>query len=78
MTSVSAFHIILTPTQSVGSNRSRLSNPSPPDQESRALPAKLPLSPPPPPPQKKKKKKKKKKSKTKKKTKKKEKKKLKT
>ena len=38
MTSVSAGHIILTPTQPVGSGRpQRGSNPGPPDQESRAL-----------------------------------------
>ena len=64
MTSVSAGHIILTPTQPVGSGRSqRESNPGPPHQESRALPTELP---PPPPPKKKKKKKKKKKTKKKK------------
>ena len=40
-------HIILTPTQPVGSGRpQRGSNPGPPHQESRALP------PPPPPPKK--------------------------
>ena len=39
MTSVSADHIILTPTQPVGSRRpQRGSNPGPPHQESRALP----------------------------------------
>ena len=39
MTSVSAGHIILTPTQPVGSGRpQRESNPGPPQQESRALP----------------------------------------
>ena len=39
MTSVSAGHIILTPTQPVGSGRpERGWNPGPPDQESRALP----------------------------------------
>ena len=39
MTSVSAGHIILTPTQSVGSGWSqRELNPGPPHQESRALP----------------------------------------
>ena len=49
MTSVSAGHIILTPTQPVGSGRpQRESNPGPPHQESRALPTDLP--PPPPPP----------------------------
>ena len=37
MTSISAGHIILTPTQPVGSGRpQRGSNPEPPDQESRA------------------------------------------
>ena len=42
MTSVSAGHIILTPTQPVGSGRpQRGSNPEPPDQESRALPTEL-------------------------------------
>ena len=51
MTSISAGHIILTPTQPVGSRRSqRGSNPGPPDQESRALPTELPCAPPPPPP----------------------------
>ena len=39
MTSVSAGHIILTPTQPVGSGRpQRKSKPRPPHQESRALP----------------------------------------
>ena len=48
MTSVSAGHIILTPTQPVGSGRpQRGSNPGPPHQELRALPTELP--PPPPP-----------------------------
>ena len=43
MTSVSAGHIILTPTQTVGSGRpQRESNPGPPHQESRALPTELP------------------------------------
>ena len=43
MTSVSAGHIILTPTQPVGSGRPRReSNPGPPHQESRALPTELP------------------------------------
>ena len=43
MTSVSAGHIILTPTQPVGSGRSqRESNPGPPHQESRALQTGLP------------------------------------
>ena len=47
MTSISAGHIILTPTQPVGSGRpQRGSNPGPSDQESRALPTE-----PPPPPQ---------------------------
>ena len=46
MTSVSAGHIILTPTQPVGSGRpQRESNPRPPHQESRALPTEL-LRPP--------------------------------
>ena len=46
MTSVSAGHIILTPTQPVGSGRpQRVSNPGPPNQETRALPTELP--PPP-------------------------------
>ena len=43
MTSVSAGHIILSPTQRVGSGRpQRGSNPGPPQQESRALPTELP------------------------------------
>ena len=47
MTSVSAGHIILTPTQPVGSGRpQRESNPGPHHQESRVLPTELP--PPPP------------------------------
>ena len=46
MTSVSAGHIILTPTQPVGSRRpQRESNPGPPHQESRALPIELPSPP---------------------------------
>ena len=46
MTSVSASHIILTPTQPVGSGRSqRKSNPGPPNQESCALPTERPRSP---------------------------------
>ena len=46
MTSVSAGHIILTPTQPVGSGRpQRESNPGPPHQESRALPTELPRFP---------------------------------
>ena len=46
MTSNSAGHIILTPTQPVGSGRpQRGSNPGPPDQESRALPTELPRPP---------------------------------
>ena len=46
MTSVSSGHIILTPTQPVGSGRTqRVSNPRPRHQESRALPTELP--PPP-------------------------------
>ena len=46
MTSVSAGHIILTPTQPVGSGRpQRESNPGPPPQESRALPTELPRPP---------------------------------
>ena len=46
MTSVSAGHIILTPTQPVGSWRpQRESNPGPPHQESRALPTELPRPP---------------------------------
>ena len=45
MTSLSAGHIILTPTQPVGSGRpQRGSNPGPPDQEPRALPTELPTS----------------------------------
>ena len=47
MTSVSAGHITLTPTQPVGCGRpQRESNPGPPHQETRALPTELP--PPPP------------------------------
>ena len=43
MTSASAGHILLTPTQAVGSGLpQRESNPGPPDQESCALPAELP------------------------------------
>ena len=43
MTSVSAGHIILTPTQPVGSARPQQgSNPGPPHQESRALLTELP------------------------------------
>ena len=43
MTSISAGHIILTPTQPVGSGRpQRGSNPGPPDKESRALPTEQP------------------------------------
>ena len=43
MTSVSAGHIIQTPTQPVGSGRpQRESNPGPPQQESRALPQSYP------------------------------------
>ena len=46
MTSVSAGHIILTPTQPVGSGRpQRGSNPGPAHQESRALPTELPRPP---------------------------------
>ena len=46
MTSASAGHIILTPTQPVGSGRpQRGSNPGPPHQESRALPTELPRPP---------------------------------
>ena len=46
MSSISAGHIILTPTQPVGSGRpQRGSNPGPPDQESRALPTELPCPP---------------------------------
>ena len=65
MNSVSADHIILTPTQPVGSGRPQwVSSPGPPDQESRALPTELP----PPRSIGAKKKKKKKKNKTKQKT----------
>ena len=47
MTSISAGHIIPTPTQPVGSAQpQRGSNPGPPHQESRALPTEL-LRPPP-------------------------------
>ena len=43
MTSISAGHIILTPTQPVESGRpQRESNLGPPHQESRALPTELP------------------------------------
>ena len=53
MTSVSAGHIIQTPTQPVGSGRpERESNPGPPHQESRALPRSYrgaTAAPPPPP-----------------------------
>ena len=46
MTSVSAGHIILTPTQPVGSGRPlRESSPGPPHQESGALPTELPRPP---------------------------------
>ena len=46
MTSISAGHIILTPTRPVGSGRpQRGSNPGPPDQESRALSTELPRPP---------------------------------
>ena len=46
MTPVSAGHIILTPTQPVGSGRpQRESNLGPPHQESRALPTELPRPP---------------------------------
>ena len=46
MTSVSAGHIILTPTQLVGSGRPQWeSNPWPPHQESRALPTELQCPP---------------------------------
>ena len=46
MTSISAGHIILTPTQPVGSGRpQRGSSSGPPDQESRALPTELPRPP---------------------------------
>ena len=49
MTSVSAGHIILTPTQPVGSGwPQRGSNSRPPHQESRALSTELPHLPPPP------------------------------
>ena len=49
MTSVSAGHIILTPTQPVRSRRpQRESNPGPPHQESYALPTEPPRPPPPP------------------------------
>ena len=49
MASASAGHIILSPTQLVGSGRLlRRSNPGPHYQESRAIPTELP--PPPPPP----------------------------
>ena len=46
MTSISAGHIILTPTQPVGNGRpQRESNPGPPDQEPRALATALPRPP---------------------------------
>ena len=46
MTSVSAGHIILTPTQQVGSGwPQQESNPRPPYQESRALPTEPPRPP---------------------------------
>ena len=46
MTSVSAGHIILTPTQPVGSGRpQRESNPGPPHQESHTLLTELPRPP---------------------------------
>ena len=46
MTSVSAGHIILTPTQPVGSGRpQRELNPGPSHQESRTLPTELPRPP---------------------------------
>ena len=46
MTSVSADHIILTPTQPVASERpQRESNPGPPHQESLALATELPSPP---------------------------------
>ena len=46
MTSVSAGHIKLTPTQPAGSGRpQRESNPGPPHQESRALPTEPPRPP---------------------------------
>ena len=48
MTSVSAGHIIQTPTQPVGSGRPQWgSNPGPPHQESRALPQSYRAPPPP-------------------------------
>ena len=50
MTSVSAVHIILTPTQPVGSGPQRGLNPGPDHQESRTLSTELPPPPPPPPP----------------------------
>ena len=43
MTSVSADHIILTPTQPIGRGRPQGPNPGPPDQESRAIPTEQPL-----------------------------------
>ena len=47
MTSVSAGHIILTPTQPVGSGQpKRGSNPGPPHQESRTLPQSYRARPP--------------------------------
>ena len=50
MTSVSAGHIILAPTQPVESGRPQWgSNLRPPHQESRALPTELPPPPPHPP-----------------------------
>ena len=46
MNIVSAGHIILTPTQPVGSGRpQRESNPGPPHHESCALPTELPRTP---------------------------------
>ena len=46
MSSVSAGHIILTPTQTVGSGRpQRESNPGSPYQESSAIPTELPRPP---------------------------------
>ena len=49
MTSVSAGHIIQTPTQPVGSGRpQQYSNPGPPHQVSRVLPTELQRPPPPP------------------------------
>ena len=46
VTFVSAGHIIMTPTQPIGSGRpQRDSNPRPPHQESRTLPTELPCSP---------------------------------